>query len=61
MKFHFTAEELHSKEYAEFVKCMSESWRLNDERNKRIDNETLASKNIRKGYTEEHKTKKDNS
>jgi hypothetical protein len=29
-----TPEEMHTPEYTEYVKWMSEVWRLNDERNK---------------------------
>jgi hypothetical protein len=36
MKIYFTAEEMHTPEYAEYVKWMSNIWRLNDERNKRF-------------------------
>jgi hypothetical protein len=36
MKIYFTAEQLHTPEYKEYVKWMSEVWRLNDERNKSI-------------------------
>jgi hypothetical protein len=36
MKIYFTAEEMHTPEYAEYVKWMSEVWRLNDERNKSL-------------------------
>jgi hypothetical protein len=36
MKMYFTAEEMHTQEYAEYVKWMSEVWRLNDERNKSL-------------------------
>jgi hypothetical protein len=41
MKVYFTAEEMHTPEYREYVKWMSECWRLNDERNKRIEAEKL--------------------
>lgn len=37
MKVYFTAEEMHTPEYREYVKWVSECWRLNDERNKRIE------------------------
>ena len=40
MKVNFTAEELHTSEYREYVKWVSECWRLNDERNKQIAEET---------------------
>lgn len=36
MKVYFTAEELHTPEYAEYVRHTSEVWRLNDLRNKEI-------------------------
>jgi len=36
MKVYFTAEEMHTPEYAEYVKWVSEVWRLNDERNKSL-------------------------
>ncbi len=42
MKVYFTAEELHTPEYKEYVKWVGECWRLNDERNKRIEAEKLA-------------------
>jgi hypothetical protein len=41
MKVYFTAEELHTQEYKEYVKWVSECWRLNDERNKRIEKEKM--------------------
>lgn len=45
-KVYFTAEELHTPEYKEYVEWVGECWRLNDERNKRIAEETrLSSKN----------------
>ncbi len=37
MKVYFAAEEMHTPEYSEYVKRVSECWRLNDERNKRIE------------------------
>ena len=43
MKVYFTAEELHTPEYREYVKWVAEVWRLNDERNKRIAEETRQS------------------
>ncbi len=39
MKIYFTAEEMHTPEYAEYVKWMSNVWKLNDERNKHIERE----------------------
>lgn len=39
MKTYFTAEEMHTDEYREYVKWVSECWRLNDERNQRIEAE----------------------
>jgi hypothetical protein len=36
MKTYFTADELHTPEYAEYVKHTSEVWRLNDLRNKQL-------------------------
>lgn len=41
MKVYFTAEEMHTPEYEEYVRWMSNVWRLNDERNKRIEKEKL--------------------
>lgn len=41
MKVHFTADELHTPEYKEYVKWVAECWRMNDERNKRIEKEKL--------------------
>lgn len=32
MKVYFTAEEMHSAEYAKYVKWVGECWRLNSER-----------------------------
>jgi hypothetical protein len=43
MKVHFTDKERHTPEYSEYVKWVSECWRLNDERNKRIAEETRLS------------------
>lgn len=43
MKVYFTAEEMHTLEFKEYVKWMSECWRLNDERNKRIVEEARQS------------------
>lgn len=34
-----TQEEMHTPEYAEYVKWEAEVWRLNHERNKRIESE----------------------
>jgi hypothetical protein len=45
MKVYFTAEEMHTPEYAEYVKWVSNVWRMNDERNKRIEAEKRASQN----------------
>lgn len=42
MKVYFTAEELHTPEYKEYVQWMSNVWKLNDERNKRIEAENQA-------------------
>jgi hypothetical protein len=36
MKVYFTAEEMHTPEYEEYVRWVSNVWRLNDERNKRL-------------------------
>lgn len=36
-KVYFTADEMHTPEYKEYVKWVGECWRLNDERNKRIE------------------------
>lgn len=44
MKIYFTADELHTPEYAEFVKWVGEVWRLNDERNKRLAREAAHKK-----------------
>lgn len=41
MKMYFTAEELHTPEYAEYVKWTGEVWRLNAERNARLEKEKL--------------------
>jgi hypothetical protein len=41
MKVYFTDGELHTPEYKEYVKWVSECWRLNDERNKRLKAERL--------------------
>lgn len=41
MKVYFTAEEMHTPEYREYVKWVGECWKLNDERNKRIEAEKL--------------------
>jgi hypothetical protein len=45
MKVYFTAEEMHTQEHVEYVKWMSEVWRLNAERNKRVEAEKRASQN----------------
>ncbi len=42
MKVYFTAEEMHTLEYKEYVQWVSNVWRLNDERNKRIEAEKQA-------------------
>ena len=39
MKMYFTAEEMHTDEYRKYVQWVSECWRLNDERNRRIEAE----------------------
>lgn len=36
MKMYFTAEEMHTDEYREYVQWVSECWRLNDERNRAL-------------------------
>jgi hypothetical protein len=36
MKVYFTAEEMHSQEYREYVEWMSNVWRMNDERNRAL-------------------------
>jgi hypothetical protein len=41
MKVQFTADELHTPEYKEYVKWISECWRMNDERNKRLEKEKM--------------------
>jgi hypothetical protein len=41
MKVYFTADELHTPEYAEYVKWVGEVWRLNAERNARMEKEKL--------------------
>lgn len=41
MKVYFTADELHTPEYKEYVKWVGDVWRMNDERNKRIEKEKL--------------------
>lgn len=41
MKVQFTSDELHTPEYREYVKWVAECWRMNDERNKRIEKEKL--------------------
>ena len=41
MKVQFTADELHTPEYAEYVKWMANVWRLNAERNERLEKEKL--------------------
>ena len=41
MKVYFTADELHTPEYKEYVKWVSECWRMNDERNKRLEKEKI--------------------
>lgn len=49
MKVYFTAEEMHTPEYKEYVEWTSNVWKLNDERNKRIETEKQAL--IEKSYT----------
>jgi hypothetical protein len=39
MKMYYTAEEMHTPEYAEFVQWMASVWKANDERNKRLQAE----------------------
>ena len=41
MKTYFTADDLHTPEYAEYVKWMANVWRLNAERNERLEKEKL--------------------
>lgn len=41
MKVYFTAEELHTPEYAEYVKWVADVWRMNAERNERLEKEKL--------------------
>lgn len=41
MKVYFTADELHTPEYKEYVKWVGECWRLNAERNERLEKEKL--------------------
>lgn len=41
MKTYFTADDLHTPEYAEYVKWMANVWRLNAERNARLEKEKL--------------------
>ena len=41
MKTYFTPDELHTPEYAEYVKWMANVWRLNAERNERLEKEKL--------------------
>ena len=41
MKMYFTADELHTPEYKEYVKWMANIWKLNDERNARLEKEKL--------------------
>lgn len=53
MKVYFTAEEMHSPEYAEYVKWVGECWRLNDQRNKKIEEEKKLSSKIRQRYLED--------
>lgn len=43
MKVYFTPEEMHTPEYREYVEWVGKVWRLNDERNKRIAEETRQS------------------
>lgn len=50
MKVCFTADELHTPEYKEYIKWVGECWRLNDERNKRIAEETRLSNKIKTRY-----------
>jgi hypothetical protein len=39
MKVYFTAQEMRTPEYTEYVKWMSDVWRMNDERNKQLAKE----------------------
>lgn len=41
MKVQFTVDELHTPEYKEYVKWISECWRMNDERNKQLEKEKM--------------------
>ena len=41
MKVYFTADELHTTEYKEYVKWVAECWRMNDKRNKRLEKEKI--------------------
>lgn len=59
MKTYFTADELHTPEYAEYVKHTSEVWRLNDERNKRIAEETRLSTHKIQNISENHLDKRE--
>jgi phage pi2 protein 07 len=42
MKMYFTADEMHTPEYKEYVKWMANVWKLNDARNNRIKVENQA-------------------
>jgi hypothetical protein len=53
MKVYFTADELHTAEYKEYVKWVGECWRLNNDRNKRIEEEKRLSSKIRQRYLED--------
>lgn len=41
MKIQFTPEELHTPEYKEYVKWIGDCWRMNAERNVRLEKEKL--------------------
>lgn len=41
MKMYFTADELHTPEYKEYVKWVGDVWRMNDERNKQLEKEKM--------------------
>lgn len=41
MKVQFTPDELHTPEYKEYVKWVGDCWRMNDERNTRLEKEKL--------------------
>jgi hypothetical protein len=41
MKVQFTPDELHTPEYKEYVKWVGDCWRMNDERNTRLEKEKM--------------------